>query len=78
MVIGLCKDCKYWKERTVLDIGSREQVIRVGECSNTKLRDVSESIDKTDSDMLVYWAYKFGGADLEVGEHFGCIHFSGI
>ena len=66
VLLGRCKDCKYFKPH--------ENDPGYGFCNCEKFVYL-DGFNTRCKDGLMYWDYEEFGADFEVGENFGCIHF---
>jgi len=66
----ICKNCKFFKKDSIYE--------GLGKCRHPKLKYTCwpENIDKEEKkNMLIYCDSEMYGAELYVGEEFGCIHF---
>lgn len=69
--MNTCKDCKFWKRYTEkFDV--EYHGAHVGQCKSTKLTKT----DKPEKDGLGYWDGEGYSAGIEIGEDFGCVHWS--
>lgn len=84
VVIGHCRNCRYWKEasrdRKVWDAQQGRYRMelwpfRIGECQSAGIQYDCPTRSLL-RDGLTYWDNEDYGADHRVGEDFGCVHFS--
>lgn len=68
-----CKNCKHFS-RNDEDYQSK----KYGMCNSDKfIYETSGSLKDTEiADKLLYMDYEWYHAEVEVGEDFGCVHFS--
>ena len=71
-VIGTCAMCKYW-ERIPLNEGFDSGLF--GNCGSGKVTDIDDYDDSPTDFIVCSSNYGYGGANLETGQDFGCIHW---